>query len=158
MIIESRQEIAVRPVGDSDVTALAALLSQSSGVSTSASQARTRLDRSRGVEHPFVAEVSGEVAGFASVRLIPYLGDDRPYAEISELFVNERLRKQGVGAALLAALETHARNAGAMGIAVITDKDNASALALYRSRGLEAFAIALQTWFSQQRPYKLSNQ
>ena len=113
-----------------------------------------RLARSRGIEHPIVAELDGKVVGVASLRLLHYLGEDAPYAEISELFVMKRYRCQGVGRALMAELEARARSAGASSLAVLTAADNEAAGALYHAMGFEAFSVGLQKWLTEGRPYR----
>ena len=147
--------IAIRPAEDRDYPALAALLSQSTGLETSVTQVRARLEKSRGIEHPIVAALGDQVAGFASLKLTHCLGEDGPYAEVSELFVAPLLRQHGVGAALLSDLEKRARAAGATGWSVIVDPENASALGLYRKQGFGTFAIAMQQWFSDARPFRV---
>ncbi len=96
------------------------------------------------------------MVGFASLRLLYYLGEDAPYAEISELFVLEHYRRRGVGRALMAELEARARSAGASSLAVLTAADNAAAAALYRAMGFQAFSVGLQKWLTEDRPYRES--
>jgi ribosomal protein S18 acetylase RimI-like enzyme len=52
-----------------------------------------------------------------------------------ELGVDESHRGQGVGRALVAALEALARERSCYGMWVLTDDDNAAALAVYRAAG-----------------------
>src|SRR5437870_2368584 len=54
-------------------------------VRVSPAQIRQRLLRVAGVETLFLAEVDSEAAGFTSLRLIPYLDQDSPYAEITQM-------------------------------------------------------------------------
>jgi ribosomal protein S18 acetylase RimI-like enzyme len=99
-------------------------------------------------------EIDGAVVAFASLRLVHYLGERAPYAEISEMFVTERSRGRGVGRALMAELERRARAAGASSLNVLTAADNKPALGLYRAMGFEEFSVALQKWFTEDRPYR----
>jgi ribosomal protein S18 acetylase RimI-like enzyme len=101
-----------------------------------------------------LAEINGQVVAFASLRLVNYLGEDAPYAEISELFVLERFRRQGIARALMTELEARARAAGASSLAVLTAAENDTAVALYRAMGFQEFSIALQKWFTEERPYR----
>ena len=140
----------------SDAAALAQLITEFTNLPTTASQVHQRLARSQNVEHPIVAELDGQVVGFASLRLVHYLGEDAPYAEISELFVSKPYRRQGIGHALMTELEVRARAAGASSINVLTAPDNDSAAALYRAMGFQEFSIALQKWFTEDRPYRES--
>lgn len=145
--------IVIRPAQEADATPLATLAAEFTGLLATPEQMRARLQRSRGIEHPFIAELEGTVVGFASLRLLHYLGEDVPYAEISELFVTQRCRRQGIARALMAKMEAVALAAGATGLTVLAAPDNAIALAVYRSEGFETFAIGLQKWFGAERPY-----
>jgi ribosomal protein S18 acetylase RimI-like enzyme len=148
--------IRVREVRSSDAESLARLLVEFNGMPTTAAQVRGRLERMRGVEFPVLADLDAEPVGFASLRLVHYLGEDVPFAEISDLFVREPARRRGVARALLDELERRARAAEATGWNVVTGEDNEAALALYRASGFETFAVAMQRWFSDFRPFKPS--
>jgi ribosomal protein S18 acetylase RimI-like enzyme len=89
---------------------------------------------------------------------VNYLGEDALYAEISELFVSERYRRPGIARALMIELERRARAAGASSMAVLTAADNDKAIALYQAMGFEKFSIALQKWFTEDRPYRPSQE
>ncbi len=146
--------MSLRDAGEEDAEALAQLITDFTHLTTTPAQMRQRLARSRGIEHPIVAELDGKVVGFASLRLLHYLGEDAPYAEISELFVLERYRCQGVGRAFMAELETRARSAGASSLTILTAADNEAAGTLYRAMGFEAFSVGLQKWLTEDRPYR----
>jgi ribosomal protein S18 acetylase RimI-like enzyme len=148
----------LRDVREGDAEAIAQLITEFTQLTTSAAQIRHRLARSRGIEHPILAELDGKVVGFASLRLLHYLGEDAPYAEISELFVSERYRRQGIARALMTELEGRARAAGASSLDVLTAADNDMAIALYRAMGFQEFSIALQKWFGDDRPYRESRE
>jgi ribosomal protein S18 acetylase RimI-like enzyme len=147
-------KVLVRDVHEGDAESLAQLILEFTHVKTTPAQVRQRLSRSRGIEHPILAEVEGKVAGFASLRLLNYLGEDAPYAELSELFVTECYRGRGVGRALIRELEGRARAAGASSLAVLTAAGNEAAVALYQAMGFQEFSIGLQKWFSEERPYR----
>ena len=148
----------VRDVHPGDAEALSQLITEFTHLSTTPAQIRQRLARSQDVEHPIVAELDGHVVGFASLRLVNYLGEDAPYAEISELFVSEPYRRQGIARALMTELEVRARAAGASSMTVLTAADNDTAVALYRAIGFQEFSIALQKWFTEDRPYRASGE
>jgi GNAT superfamily N-acetyltransferase len=97
--------VLLRDVRSGDAEALSQLITEFTHLSTTPAQIRQRLARSQDIEHPIVAELDGHVVGFASLRLVNYLGEDAPYAEISELFVSEPYRRQGIARALMAELE-----------------------------------------------------
>ena len=148
----------VRDVHPGDAEALSQLITEFTHLSTTPAQIRQRLARSQDVEHPIVAELDGHVVGFASLRLVNYLGEDAPYAEISELFVSEPYRRQGIARALMTELEVRARATGASSMAILTAADNDTAVALYRAMGFQEFSIALQKWFTEDRPYRASGE
>ena len=138
--------MVVRDVRERDAEAISQLITEFTQLPTTATQIQQRLARSRGIEHPILAEIDGHVVGFASVRLLNYLGEEAPYAEISELFVSAPYRRQGIAQALMTELEVRARAAGASGLVVLTAADNHPAKALYQAMGYEEFSIALQKW------------
>ena len=143
----------LRDVSEGDAEAISRLITEFTQLPTTATQIQQRLARSRGIEHPILAEIDGNVVGFASLRLLNYLGEDASYAEISELFVSASYRRLGIARALMAELEARARAAGASSLAVLTDADNDPAKALYQAMGFEEFSIALQKWFIEN-PYR----
>lgn len=143
----------LRDVGEGDAEAISQLVTEFTQLTTTAAQIQQRLARSRGIEHPILAELDGSVVGFASLRLLNYLGEEAPYAEISELFVSEHYRRQGIARALMAELEVRARAAGASNLVVLTAANNDPAKTLYRAMGFEEFSIALQKWFVEN-PYR----
>ncbi len=146
--------ITIRAATEADAAALARLFTAFTGLETSAAQLRERLRRSQGVEHPIVAEQGGEVVAVASLRLHAYLGEEAPYAELSELFVRADHRRQGIARALVLRLEQQARDAGATGWSVLTGEENEAARAFYAALGFRPFSVALQKWFSDERPYR----
>jgi ribosomal protein S18 acetylase RimI-like enzyme len=148
----------IRDVHSGDAEALSELISEFTHLSITPAQIRQRLAQSENVEYPIVAEIAGQVVGFASLRLVNYLGEDVPYAEMSELFVSEPYRRQGIARALITELEVQARAAGANSMAVLTATDNDTALTLYRAMGFQEFSIALQKWFTEDRPYRVNGE
>ena len=86
--------------------------------------------------------------------LVAYDSDERPVGFVSgvelthpdkgtemflyELGVDKAARGQGIGRALVEALGAKARERGCYGMFVLTDDDNAAALATYRSAGAGA--------------------
>ena len=110
-------------------------------VTTSAVQ--RRIDQSRGTETFVVAERDGKLLGFASLRLVPSL-DLTPYAELSDLFVAEPYRRQGVGRGLLGIIEQRARERGADRLILTTGLKNVDAQWFYRAVGFEDHALAMK--------------
>lgn len=81
-----------------------------------------------------VAYEDGVPAGFVSgVEMVH--PDKGAEMFLYELSVEQPFRGQGIGTALVAALRDRARERGCSGMWVLTDDDNAAALATYRRAG-----------------------
>lgn len=94
----------------------------------------------------FVAEVDGEKAGFVTVH-------DREHApvfakgvsgEISELFVKEEFRRQGVARKLIETAEEWCRGRGLDAVELSVDRGNRKARELYRDEGYEAIRTRMR--------------
>ncbi len=55
---------------------------------------------------------TGELAGYCAVHWLPYLILAGPEGYVSELFIHEKFRGQGIGAQLLEAVQTEAQKRG----------------------------------------------
>ncbi len=84
--------------------------------------------------HLCIAYDDGEPAGFVSGVETTH-PDKGTEMFLYELGVREGSRRRGIGRALVAALADRARSRGCHGMWVLTDDDNAAALATYRSAG-----------------------
>ena len=96
----------------------------------------TRADQGHGT---FVAEEDGEVVGFATY------GQFRPgvgYARTMEhtIMLAEGARRRGLGAALLEAVEAHAREGGAHSMIAGVSGANAVGIAFHAARGYKEIA------------------
>ena len=109
----------------------------------SAAQAASRLAATQGIETTILAEVDGQTAGFACLRLVPYMSGDDQYAELTDLFVAEAFRRRGVARALMAHVERLAAECGASDMLLMTGFDNPGAQAFYRAVGYADFALAM---------------
>jgi ribosomal protein S18 acetylase RimI-like enzyme len=131
-----------------DAVALAELITAFNtpypGIPVTAAQAAARLAACRGVETTILAEVDGQAAGFACLRLVPYMSGDEPYAELTDLFVAEGFRRRGVARALMAHVERLAREGGATDLILLTGHDNDGAQAFYRALGYGDYALAMR--------------
>ena len=94
-----------------------------------------------------VAEVEGEVAGFLTltfeegpVYLIP---EERPYAHIGDLAVDEGLRRRGIGRALMTAAEEEAMKRGYHQILIGVLAGNVAAEAAYARQGFRTLGLNL---------------
>jgi ribosomal protein S18 acetylase RimI-like enzyme len=95
----------------------------------------------------FVAEVAGEVVGFACVwaRVEPDEPDEDPaeYAVVSDLVVRTTCRRRGIGGRLLSAAEGYARTRGAGSLRIGVLAHNAPARRLYASAGFQEYGVEL---------------
>jgi GNAT superfamily N-acetyltransferase len=95
----------------------------------------------------FVAEVAGQVVGFACVwaRVQPDEPDENPaeYAFVSDLVVGTAYRRRGIGGQLLSAAEGYARARGAGSLRIRVLARNAAARRLYVSAGFAEYEVEL---------------
>lgn len=77
----------------------------------------------------FVGRIDGAALGMAALVL------EGQSAELKRLFVADAARGQGLAGGILAALEEHARDAGARVLRLETGNRSDAALALYAKRG-----------------------
>jgi ribosomal protein S18 acetylase RimI-like enzyme len=122
---------------------LARLNTLFNGACDSAEQIAARLSDPRRVECALLAEVDERIIGFAGLRIVPTLFYPQPYAELTELFVEEAYRRRGAGRALVTHAESLARQAGAHQMLILTDFENHVAQALYREMGYTDHDLAL---------------
>ena len=110
-----------------------------------------RLEAMREIERAWLAEVNDTPAGFMALRLIPYIGQDVPYAELTQLYVREAFKRQGIGAALIAVAEHAAVQAGATCLHILTGAvDNEDAQAFYRAQGYAMPGVEFVKYFSRE--------
>ena len=94
----------------------------------------TRRFLSQPGHHLLIAYVDGEPAGMVSGVELTH-PDKGTEMFLYELGVDEAHRGRGIGRGLVAALAALAREAGCYGMWVLTDDDNAAALATYQAAG-----------------------
>jgi GNAT superfamily N-acetyltransferase len=122
-------------------------------VQVTAAQMARRLERMATVERAFIAAVDEEPAGLTCLRLVPYVGQDAPYAELTQLYVRQRYQRQGVGAALIREVEQRAVQAGATCVHIIMGRDNKGAQAFYCSQGYTMPGVELEKHFVREATY-----
>jgi ribosomal protein S18 acetylase RimI-like enzyme len=95
----------------------------------------------------FVAELAGQVVGFACVwaRVRPDEPDENPaeYAFVSDLVVSAAYRRRGIGSQLLSATEAYARDRGARSLHIGVLANNSAARRLYVSHGFAEYEVEL---------------
>ena len=108
-----------------------------------------RLEAMREVEKAWLAEMDGTPAGLICLRLVPYIGQEVPFAEVTQLYVRTGFSRQGIGAALIAVAEHAATQAGATCVHIITGAvDNEDAQAFYRAQGYAMPGVEFVKFFS----------
>ena len=119
-----------------DAPALSRLLEQLGYHTTPAGVARrlTRLE-SDPAARALVAEVAGEVAGLATLRVEHLIEHEQPFCRLTALVVDERRRGTGIGAALTAAVEEEARRRDCAGVVLTSADRRTDAHAFYRRLG-----------------------
>jgi ribosomal protein S18 acetylase RimI-like enzyme len=94
----------------------------------------------------FLADAGGEIMGYVAVLVqVSYENLDEPpgeHAHVADLFVHASFRGRGIGRALLARAEAHARAHGASELTIGVLANNVPARELYLSAG---FAPQLET-------------
>ena len=84
-----------------------------------------------------VAEIDGEIAGFAALHTQNLIERDDIGSHVAALVVGEAFRRRGVGEALMDALEDEARARGSRYLALNTAHRRAVAHAFYEALGYE---------------------
>jgi GNAT superfamily N-acetyltransferase len=129
--------LTIRDARPDDAAAVADLLGQL-GSATEALAVERRLERLRIVgDRVVVAEVDGAVAGLAHLQVGPTIEYERPAAKLAALVVDEPRRGQGVGRALVEAIELEARSRGCELLYLTTSERRDDAHAFYERMGLE---------------------
>lgn len=119
-------------------------------IPVSATQMRQRLTGMAGIETVLLADSPSGPAGLCCLRMIPYIGQDVPYVEVTQLYVRGDYQRQGIGAELLGAAEARAREAGATCVHIITGKANLDAQAFYRAQGYRSDDIVFDKYFPRE--------
>ena len=120
----------MRPADPSDLDAIMTL-ERASFPTDAWSETMMREELSSPHGHYLVIEDAGRVVGYGGVRVAPGLPD----ADIQTLALDPQVRGRGQGRALLRALVSHARDAGAKKVFLEVRADNPVAHALYVSEG-----------------------
>jgi GNAT superfamily N-acetyltransferase len=127
----------VRDARAADANAIAGLLTQL-GYPSDADAVEERLDRLRVVgDRVVVGELDGKVVGLAHLQVTPAIERDRPIAKLGALVVDQVHRGQGIGRALVSALEQEARLRGSELLFLTTSERRDDAHAFYERLGLE---------------------
>jgi ribosomal protein S18 acetylase RimI-like enzyme len=119
-------------------------------VLVSPEQARSRMRAMAPAEEVVLAFVDEEPAGLFSLRIVPYLSQDVPHAEVTELYVVPEWRRQGVATMLMAQAEFLARERGATAVHVLAWHENEAAQAFYRALGYRGLEIGFNKYLPRR--------
>src|SRR5215212_12105092 len=136
--------ITVREATPDDATELARMLDLFDHIGATPEQVAGRMLACESVLTTYLGELDGQPVGFACLRLVPHIQGDEPYAELTDIYVDESFRRHGVASALIARVEEAAQAAGASDVVIITDFDNEVAQAAYRAAGYANWAMAMR--------------
>ncbi len=133
-------DIAIRDAGLADAESVARLLSQL-GYPADVASARRRVEEYADSDSAriFVAVLAGQVVGVASFVVMPLLEHDAKSARLTAIVVDERHRREGVGARLVRAVEAEARARGCGWVELTSSERRPEAHAFYRGLGYEEF-------------------
>ena len=130
-------DLTIRDAQLADAEAIAGLLGQL-GYPADRHAIEGRLERLRIVgDRVVVADVDGDVAGLAHLQVAPAIEHERPAAKLAALVVDEAHRDEGIGRALVDAIEAEARTRGCALLYLTTATRRADAHEFYRRVGLE---------------------
>jgi len=85
----------------------------------------------------FVAEISGRVAGMCSIQTLISTAEGGLVGQVEDVIVRDGYRGNGMGNALMDAVDNWAREKGLTRLQLLAERDNARALKFYQSRGWE---------------------
>ena len=128
--------LRVRPAGEADAAAIAALATQL-GYASDAAQVTARLAHLQ--DHPdicaLVAEQDGRVMGFVGLMAFPAFHRDGLHGYVSAMVVDEGVRGGGIGGALLRAAEAWFAERGVKRVNLTTALHREEAHVFYEKNG-----------------------
>jgi len=129
-------KLSIREARPRDSEAIAALI-VALGYEVTAAEVRTSLAALKKTDGPALVAERGEIAGVLTTHITPVLHRPRPVGRITMLAVAERLRGQGIGAALVAEAEKRLAAKGCGLIEVTSNIKRLRAHAFYERLGYE---------------------
>ena len=130
-------DLTIRDAQAADAEAIASLLGQL-GYPAGPGSVGSRLERLVIVgDRVVVAELDERVVGLAHLHVSPTIEHERPAAKLGALVVDESYRGEGIGRALVEAMEAEARARGCGIFFLTTAERRDDAHVFYESLGLE---------------------
>jgi N-acetylglutamate synthase-like GNAT family acetyltransferase len=141
--------LTIRDARAEDGGSLAPLLEQL-GYPSPVEDLAQRVDRfaNSASDRLVVAELDGRVVGLAGIHVSLALEYDEPAAKLSAIVVDESCRGQGVGGALVAAVEEEARARGCRLLFLTTADRRTEAHDFYRRYGFEETGRRFAKWLA----------
>jgi predicted N-acetyltransferase YhbS len=99
-------------------------------------------------DHEFlIAEINGLAVGSIYLQIVPNLSHGaHPWAEVENLIVDGRYRRQGIGRLLLEYAVKRSREAGCYKVQLLSNKKRHEAHQFYHAMGFEDFALGLRLY------------
>lgn len=129
------QAASVRRAGPADAAIISALLLEFNGEALAPEVLGQRMAAAGATETVFLAEQATKAVGLLVLRMVSTLSELWDWTEITELYVSEGARRQGVGRALVETALDSARRRGCTEVHLLVDPENAPALAFYQALG-----------------------
>jgi ribosomal protein S18 acetylase RimI-like enzyme len=142
--IPEEQKLEIREARPEDAEEIARLNKLFNEVNEPAERYAARLADPNRLDKPLLALREGRAVGMANLRLVKQVFYAEPYAELTELYVEEAYRRQGIARALIRRAERLALEAGATEMVILTGMDNQAAQTLYRNMGFQHLELALK--------------
>ena len=95
-------ELSILPATTADAADLARLNGLFNGATLTPAEQAEHLRAAASTERALLAWVDGRAVGFTCLRFARLITTALPYAEVTELFVEEAFRRRGIARALLA--------------------------------------------------------
>jgi ribosomal protein S18 acetylase RimI-like enzyme len=126
-------EFIVRLAKLEDLESLRELNEEFNGVDPSLLKANLWTDE--GSEIVAIAYSDGNVAGFACTQSYMSFCYNVPHGEITEMYVREEYRGNGIANSLIECLEKELQSRGVKGIKILTSRENDAAIKSYTKAG-----------------------
>lgn len=137
--------ITIRAATLADAAEAARLSEAANEYPCSSVKMAAQLERCAGFETLYLAEVDGQAVGYACLRFVPTIcGPADPWAELTELYVEEAYRRHGVGRLLMERVEVEARTGGAKELFLLTGFKNTRAHHFYHAVGYSLQCLAMK--------------
>lgn len=133
--VQLEANLVVRVAQQIDAEQLSLLNQEFNDSAVSARQIADYLANCPDHEKTVVAEIDGDLVGFACLQVYRSWCYPDVWAELTEMFVKPDFQRKGIGQAIVQHVEELAKYAGAVEIGLLTGKRNIAGQSLYRKCG-----------------------